>query len=55
MTFRELSLLEEEIGKAIVNAVFEVHKDLGPGLIEKVYEVCVAHNLRKAGYEVKGR
>ena len=45
--------MEEEIGKAIVNAVFEVHRDLGPGLLEKVYEVCVAHNLRKAGYEVK--
>ena len=53
MRFRELSPLEEEIGKAIVNAVFEVHRDLGPGLLEKVYEVCVAHNLRKAGYEVK--
>ena len=26
---------------------------MGPGLLEKVYEVCVAHNLRKAGYEVK--
>ena len=53
MTFRKLSPLEEEIGKAIVNAVFEVHRDLGPGLLEKVYEVCVAHNLRKTGYEVK--
>ena len=45
--------MEEEIGKAIVNAAFEVHRDLGPGLLEKVYEVCVTHNLRKAGYEVK--
>ena len=53
MTFRQLSPLEEEIGKAVVNAAFEVHRDLGPGLLEKVYEVCVAHNLRKAGYEVK--
>lgn len=53
MAFRELSVLEEEIGKAIVNAAFEVHRHLGPGLLEKVYEVCVAHNLRKAGYEVK--
>jgi len=53
MTFRQLLPLEEEIGKAIVNAAFEVHRDLGPGLLEKVYEVCVAHNLRKAGYEVK--
>ena len=43
MMFRELSLLEEEIGKAIVNATFRVHRDLGPGLLEKVYEVCVAH------------
>ena len=53
MKFRELSQLEEEIGKAIVNAAFKVHKELGPGLLEKVYEVCVAHELRKAGYNVK--
>jgi GxxExxY protein len=53
MMFRELSLLEEEIGKAIVNAAFKVHRDLGPGLLEKVYEVCVAHELRKTGYDVK--
>ena len=51
--FRELSSLEEEIGKAIVNAAFKVHRDLGPGLLEKVYEVCVAHELRKTGYDVK--
>jgi GxxExxY protein len=53
MMFRELSLLEEEIGKAIVNAAFKVHRDLGPGLLEKIYEVCVAHELRKTGYDVK--
>ena len=51
--FRELSPLEEEIGKAIVNAVFNVHRALGPGLLEKAYEVCVAHDLKKAGYDVK--
>src|SRR5262245_40208097 len=53
MTFRELSPLEEEIGKAIINAAFKVHSELGPGQLEKVYEVCVAHELRKAGYDVK--
>lgn len=42
----------EEIGKAIVNAAFKVHKELGPGLLEKVYEICLAHELRKLGYEV---
>ena len=53
MNFRDLSKLEEEIGKAIVNAAFKVHSELSPGLLEKVYEVCVAHELRKAGYDAK--
>lgn len=34
-----LSIDEEKIGKQIVNASFIVHKALGPGLPEKVYEV----------------
>ena len=42
----------EEIGKAIVNATFKVHKELGPGLLEKVYEICLAHELKKLGYQV---
>jgi len=53
MNFRELTKLEEEIGKAIVNAAFKIHNELGPGLLEKVYEVCLAHELRKAGYDAK--
>lgn len=50
--FIKLSEREEAIGKAIVNAAYKVHTELGPGLLEKVYEVCVAHEIRKAGYEV---
>jgi GxxExxY protein len=53
MVFRKLSPIEEEIGKAMVNAAFRIHSELGPGLLEKVYEVCMAHELRKAGYDVK--
>ena len=53
MQFRELSQHEEEIGKAIVNAAFKIHKELGPGLLEKVYEVCMAHEIRKAGFDVR--
>jgi GxxExxY protein len=49
----KLSELEESIGKAIVNAAYKIHKELGPGLLEKVYEVCMEHELRKAGYDVK--
>ena len=44
---------EERIGKGVVNAAFEVHKELGAGLLEKVYEVCFCHVLRKNGFEVK--
>ena len=45
--------LEESIGKAIVNAAYKVHKALGPGLLEKIYEACLAHELIKSGYEIK--
>jgi len=37
--------------KVIVNAAFKVHSALGPGLLEKVYEACLAHEIRKAGLE----
>ena len=43
--FLPLSVEEEAIGRAIVNAAYVVHKELGPGLLEKVYEVCFCHVL----------
>ncbi|MFH7011944.1 GxxExxY protein [Flavobacterium sp. FlaQc-52] len=43
----------EEIGRIIVNAAFKVHKQLGPGLLERVYEVCLAHEIGKTGLIVK--
>lgn len=49
------SLLTEEgerVGRAIVNAAYEVHTSIGPGLLEKVYETCVAHVLDREGYHV---
>jgi GxxExxY protein len=53
MEFIQLSEKEEIIGKAIVNAAYNIHKELGPGLLERVYEVCLAHELTKAGWIVK--
>ena len=50
MSFRELTEQEELIGKAVVNAAYEVHKRLGPGLLERVYEICFAHELAKRGF-----
>ena len=51
--FVPVSHEEEDIGKAIVNAAYVVHKALGPGLLEKVYEVCFCHVLTNSGYNVK--
>jgi GxxExxY protein len=48
-----LSERTEEIGKIIVHSAFRVHKQLGPGLLERVYEVCLAHEITKAGLDVK--
>lgn len=49
MEYEKLTIQEEDIGQAIVKAAFKVHKALGPGLLEKVYEVCLVHELRKGG------
>jgi len=47
MAFTPLSEKEERIARKIVDAVYAVHKTLGPGLLEKVYEVCFCHELSK--------
>lgn len=39
----------EIIGKKIVDSAYTVHKNLGPGLLEKVYEICFCHELDKRG------
>ena len=38
-----------DIGKKIVDSAYTVHKNLGPGLLEKVYEICFCHELEKRG------
>jgi GxxExxY protein len=40
---------ENEISKIIVEAAFELHTKIGPGLLEKVYTECLAHLLIKKG------
>ena len=37
------------IAKEVVDAAFKVHSTLGPGLLESVYEICLAHELSKRG------
>lgn len=51
--YKPISEQEEYIGRMIVDAAFTIHKTLGPGLLEKVYEVCFCHELTKRGLSVK--
>ncbi len=51
--FKPLSAEEERIAKLIVDAAYTVHKKLGPGLLEKVYEACLCHELSKRGLRYK--
>ncbi len=44
---------ENEIGKIIVDAALTVHRGLGPGLLELVYEVILAHELEQRGLKVQ--
>ncbi|KRT65195.1 MAG: hypothetical protein XU11_C0033G0025 [Candidatus Dadabacteria bacterium CSP1-2] len=53
MSFKALSEQEESIAQKIVDAAYTVHKKLGPGLLEKVYEVCFCHELSKRGLTYK--
>lgn len=43
----------ERIASPVVDAAFTVHTRLGPGLLESVYEVCLAHELEKRGLTVQ--
>jgi GxxExxY protein len=40
---------ENEISGAIIGAAIEVHKHLGPGLLESAYEECLAHEMSLRG------
>jgi iron complex transport system substrate-binding protein len=42
-----------EVTAQIVDAAYQIHKRLGPRLLETVYEVTLAHELRKRGLRVR--
>ena len=44
---------ENEIGKIVVDAALTLHKELGPGLLELVYEVLMTHELQGRGLTIK--
>jgi GxxExxY protein len=42
-------LLHEELTECIIGAAIEVHRALGPGLLESAYEACLCHELHLRG------
>ena len=46
-------MTENEISTIVVDAAIAVHRVLGPGLLESVYEVILAHELRRRGLAVE--
>jgi GxxExxY protein len=46
-------MTENEIGKVVVDSAVAVHRELGPGLLETVYEVVLAHELRQRGLRIE--
>lgn len=53
MKYENLPEETERIAKQIVDAAYHVHKVLGPGLLEKVYEVCLCHEFTKRNLKFK--
>lgn len=46
-------MTENELSSIIIGAAIEVHKQLGPGLLESSYEICLAYELKQKGLHVK--
>ena len=48
-------MLYEDLTYAIRAAIFNVHKELGPGLLERVYEAALCHELKLQGLKSKSQ
>jgi GxxExxY protein len=46
-------MTENEIGRVIIDSALAVHRELGPGLLESVYEVVLAYELQQRGLSVE--
>jgi len=45
----------DQLTYKIIGCAIEVHKELGPGLLESIYEKCLIHELKLNGFEVKNQ
>ena len=47
------AMTENEVGTIVVDCSVKLHKELGPGLLESVYEILLAHRLQQRGLRVE--
>jgi GxxExxY protein len=53
MSFAPIPEADEQIAREIVGAAIEVHRHLGPGFLEKIYERAMTHELESRGLLVQ--
>ena len=53
--FEPVSARLDELAHEAVDAAYRVHSELGPGLLERVYEVCMEHELKKRGFNAEAQ
>jgi len=46
-------MIENELSKKIIGCAIEIHKQLGPGLLESAYQECLYYKLKLAGLKVQ--
>jgi GxxExxY protein len=44
---------ENDISYKVIGAAIEIHKSIGPGLLESAYENALAYDLKELGFDVK--
>ena len=46
-------MTENQISEIIIGCAIEVHRNLGPGMLESAYEACLTYELTKQGFKVE--
>lgn len=46
-------LIQEAVSEKIIGCAIRVHRELGPGLLESVYEACLAYELSREGLDAR--
>jgi GxxExxY protein len=50
---KDNKMTENEIGKIVVDTAYQIHRKLGPGLLESVYEIILVYKLKQLGLKVE--